>query len=244
VAPAGFADDFTAGYEGALTPEETTSIVERQGRPITNLSEADLDYVVGLYDGEIRYVDAQAGRLLARLEQLTLDRELLVVLTSDHGEEFLDHGSASHGYTLYDEQLRVPLVMRWPGRLPARRIEQQVRSIDVLPTLLELTGIDSGELTLQGESLVPLIMGSDESAPKYAYAEAAHGGDQRAVRSASGYKLIRHASSETTELFNLRSDPGEQRPLEDGVEAAHADLMRALEEWDQHNTALAHTLEP
>ena len=242
--PAGFADDFTAGYEGALTPGDTASIVERQGRPITNLSEADLDYVVGLYDGEIRYVDAQLGRLLTRLDQLTLERDLLLVLTSDHGEEFLDHGSASHGYTLYDEQLRVPLVMRWPGRLPARRIAQQVRSIDVLPTLVELTGIDSGELALQGESLVALIEGNGESAPKYAYAEAAHGGDQRAVRAASGYKLIQHTSSKATQLFNLRSDPGEQRPLEAGVEATHADLTRALEEWQQRNTALAHTLEP
>jgi arylsulfatase A-like enzyme len=242
--PPGYADDFTASYEGALTPEEVPAIVESRGQAITNLPEADLEYIVGLYDGEIRYVDTQVGRLLARLDELALSRELLVVLTSDHGEELLEHGSSSHGYTLYDEQLLVPLVMHWPGRLPVRRVEPQVRSIDVLPTILDLSGIDAGELPLQGSSLVSLIGGDSEGAPQYAYAEAVQRGGLSAVRSASGHKLILDEARGTTQLFDLRSDPAERRAVEEGAEETLEELAREFQDWKQRNTALADTLQP
>ena len=74
-----------------------------------------------LYDGEVTEVDRQLGRVLAALAARGLSQNTLVVCVSDHGEEFWDHGGVEHGHTLYDELLRVVLVMRWPGHLPAGR---------------------------------------------------------------------------------------------------------------------------
>src|SRR5204863_291338 len=116
--PHPFGAEWTAGYTGALTPARSAVVVEREGRAPTALRPADVAYLEGLYDGELAYADRSLGELLDRFRSTRLERPLLVVITADHGEEFLDHGSTSHGYTLYDEQIHVPLVIVFPARLP------------------------------------------------------------------------------------------------------------------------------
>ena len=109
------------------------------------------------YDGSIRGMDVEIGRLFEQLRRLGLDERTLVVLTSDHGTELLDHGRFFHGHTLYGELTNVPLIMRWPGRLPAARvIEDLVQGIDIMPTMLELSGI-APPAGLQGQSLRPFL---------------------------------------------------------------------------------------
>jgi arylsulfatase A-like enzyme len=129
----------------------------RTGR--SPLRPGELDYLVGRYDAEILQADDALGRLVDRLASLGFDeRNTVIVITADHGEEFADHGGMLHGHTCYDELVRVPLVLRGRGIPPGRRIAAQVRSIDVTATLLDLAGVvpDGG---IDGRSLRPMLDG-------------------------------------------------------------------------------------
>ncbi len=242
--PSPHGEAYIKGYGGDLTPEKTTAIVEQQGKPITGLSKEDLRYIVGLYDGEIHYADDQVGRLIDKLDAMALDRDLLIVFTADHGEEFLDHGSASHGYTLYDEMIHVPLILRWKGKLARREVSEQAELIDVVPTLLDLIGVEhagagGSGLAFQGESLRPLLEGAREARGHIAFAEASYTGDQRAVRTPEGQKLIHDAASNETEAFDLTTDPREQKDLWKESWQAYQPLSERLARWKETNTKLA-----
>ncbi len=127
----------------------------RQGRLLT---AAERPLAVEMYDSGIAYTDAQLSRLFERLDALGLSRRTLVVLTSDHGESLGERDLVGHSH-LYDTDLRVPLVIALPGCANAgRRVASQVRSIDLVPTLLELLGLPSAE-GLDGVSLAPLLAG-------------------------------------------------------------------------------------
>src|SRR5690606_19702043 len=102
----------------------------------------DLAFLKSQYDGEIRFTDEHLGRIVARLEQMGVLDDTIVVVTSDHGEEFFEHGMKGHAKTLYDEVLRVPLVVRYPRRIGfGQRIAEQVRLMDVPATILGLAGV-------------------------------------------------------------------------------------------------------
>jgi len=179
------------------------------------LDRDDLDQLIALYDAEIRYLDSQLGILLTALEEQGLLDESLIVFLSDHGEEFLDHGSALHGYTLYEEQLRIPLMIRHP-ELPARRISRLSRQVDVLPTVLDLLGIPIPEV-VQGASLAGAMRGEetlDDEVERPVFAEAS----LRAVKTVAldsyargDWKLIdTRVPALRRQLFNLREDPRER----------------------------------
>jgi len=109
-----------------------------------------------LYDGLIRLVDTEIGRLFERLKELGLDEKTLVIFMSDHGEEHFDHGKIIHR-GVYSEVTHVPLIIRWPGAVPeGAEVYETVRTIDVMPTLLELCGLPVPEAA-QGQSLLPLF---------------------------------------------------------------------------------------
>ena len=119
--------------------------------------EAFLSYRKAWYDGSIRGMDAEIGRLIARLEELGLADSVVVAVGGDHGEEFLEHGSSWHGQSVYGELTQVPLILWAPGRVPAgRQVGDTVRTIDLMPTLLELSGLPVPD-SLQGQSLLPLL---------------------------------------------------------------------------------------
>ena len=115
--------------------------------------ERELDW----YDGSIRAMDAELGLVFEKLEELGLSERTVVAFISDHGEEFLDHGMHFNGNNLYGESTNVPLVLWGPGRVPSgKTIAETVQSIDLAPTLIELSGLEVPE-TMQGQSLVPLL---------------------------------------------------------------------------------------
>jgi arylsulfatase A-like enzyme len=116
-----------------------------------------------LYDGEVAYTDGQVGRLFDGLEDLGLAGDTLQVLTSDHGEEFWDHGGFEHGHTLFSELTHIPLIVRLDGRLTPGRVSAGVGHVDVAPTLCELTDIAAPE-QFTGHSLVPLARSAAGSA--------------------------------------------------------------------------------
>jgi arylsulfatase A-like enzyme len=158
----------------------------------------------------------QLGRLLDGLDALGLAQDTLVVLTADHGEEFLDHGGFEHGHTLYQELLRVPLFVRLPGVVaPGSVVQEPVGLVDVAPTLCELAGL-SPPRSFGGRSLVPLLRG-EPLAPR---AHLAHGnfwGDPLTSWTSGDLKLIltpaRGEDPERVELYDLARDPGERRDL-------------------------------
>ena len=151
---------FERAKEFIVSPERIKS-----RRPLVKELEKagiDPDYFISLYkdwyDGSIRGMDTEIGRILERLEELGLDEKTLVIFISDHGEEFLDHGGMSHATTVYSEQTHVPLIVRWPGVVPeGAEVFETVRTIDLMPTILELCHLPVPE-GVQGQSLVPLLI--------------------------------------------------------------------------------------
>ena len=132
-----------AEYEGRFE-KYCGSLVEIAYNARTlELDEEALRQIERLYDAEVVELDAQVGHLLAELKRLGLEESTLVVLLSDHGEEMNEHGLLGHGESLFDEVLRVPLMFRLPGVVPAgKRVTPRVGLIDVGPTIAELAGID------------------------------------------------------------------------------------------------------
>jgi len=175
------------------------------------------------YAGEVAYVDSQVRRLLEYLKWRGLEERTLVVLTSDHGESLGEHGEKTHGFFVYDATLRVPLVVRLPGRLPAgRRVEEAATLADVLPSILDLLGLPpnprSHGVALFGASRAKgeraLWAQSDYPQRHYGFARL------RSVRLGS-FKLI---DAPRPELFDLAQDPGETRNLAQGAGARVREL--------------------
>ena len=195
------------------------------GEPKPDWDAADRRRAVDLYDGEIRFADRLTGRILDVLDELGLDDRTIVVVTSDHGEEFFEHGKMGHGYTLYDEVLLVPFLVRFPnGRRPGV-VTQPVRTMDLFPTLLDAVGhpIPGG---LDGVSLMPLVRG--EPAPKTDVALSEYpcfATDTRlqSLRTAQEKLLFSPATKRET-LYDLAADPREQTD----VAAAHPERVALL----------------
>jgi arylsulfatase A-like enzyme len=163
-----------------------------------------------LYDGEIAFTDLHLGRLLDRLDELGMRDSTLVIVTSDHGEEFGDHGGIGHRSTLYREVQRIPLVIRAPGVEPGRR-EEVVSLVDVSPTVLELLGGAALE-PVAGRSLAPLLRG-DALGVRPVLGEL--GGNQLWSRSiiTGRWKLLIDYKKKLQQLFDLSNDSAERRDL-------------------------------
>jgi arylsulfatase A-like enzyme len=180
-------------------------------------TELDRQHLLNLYDAEIAFVDEQIGRVVEKLKQKGLWENTLVLVTSDHGESFGEHERYYHGLNLYDEVLRVPLIIKPPRSLQAGRLTAApVRNVDIVPTILHLCGaaIPDG---LDGNSLHPFLRG--ENGPGFpAYSEIYY--QERGFREhflmafrTSEHKLIYDMLAETAQLYDLEADPGERHNL-------------------------------
>jgi len=218
-----------------------------------NISEDELRLLREGYDTAVRYVDHEVGRLLAWLKAEDRWESTLIVLLSDHGEEFWEHGGTGHGFTLYEEQLHVPLLVKAPleaGLGPPGRVAEPVGLIDVMPTILDLVGTEVPP-DLEGRSLRPLIQG--EGLPSRAlFAEAAYlfnrcaviEGDRKYIanrvpprRPFEPWLLLANLRSiyvsGADELFRLDEDPGETANLLEwgpGAAAMREALVQHLRE--------------
>ncbi len=155
-----FGDDKRIGDGNRVGPELLPNREELEASGIDPDVHAahELDW----YDGSIRGMDAEIARLMEGLEERGVAGDTLLAFISDHGEEFLEHGWHWHGNTVYGEILNVPLMLRWEGVLPAGIVvDETVESIDLMPTLLELSGIAAPE-EAQGRSLLPLVVNADD----------------------------------------------------------------------------------
>jgi arylsulfatase A-like enzyme len=227
----------------AGVPIEDARVVDALGPedaalPISALSEA--------YDGEIRFVDHYVGRVLDLLRERGILDETVVVLTADHGEEFEDHFAEhrsaavtmrgrAHGHSFYSELLHVPLMIRYPPKVaPDTRIASLARHVDLLPTVLDLAGVDAGPSgdRFEGRSLLPLIThGTETEGPRLAYSERNLFGPQRRSIQDDRYKLILEIDSGRIELYDLAADPGERRNLAAERKQEADRLLGLLEQW-------------
>lgn len=168
--------------------------------PVDRRDPADVRQLVDLYDAGIRRIDDQLERFLDSMRSVGLDRSAILIVTSDHGEEFMEHGGLQHGTRLYEEALHVPLVVRLPGGASPQRRGEVVRLLDVAPTLLRWLGLPVPE-HMQGEVLLRDRAGA--SRPVYAE-EIAAGLQSLRI---GDHKYIRHGEHEA--LYDLAQDPGE-----------------------------------
>jgi arylsulfatase A-like enzyme len=172
----------------------------------------DRERMIGQYDGDIAFGDREFGRFLRELKAAGLYEDALLVFLADHGEEFLDHGRWLHGRSLFDELIRVPLVVKFPGNRGAgTRVAGQVQGLDVAPTVLEAVGLPL-PADLGGQPLQRMLAGG--ATPRPALAEISHRGFVAHGVRTDGDKYICRFSPEDDELyFDLAGDPGEKTSL-------------------------------
>lgn len=173
--PAGHHRAFDPDYDGSFDGSIGPLFDAMARRQPWSLDDRELQNMIARYDGEIRYVDERVHEIFETLDRLGIADDTVVVVTSDHGEQFFEHGSLKHGTTIYDEEVRVPLIVRAPGiAREGLRITNPVALVDIYPTLVEL--LDAGEppAGIDGRSLVPLLRG-DTLERGDVFTETAHG---------------------------------------------------------------------
>jgi arylsulfatase A-like enzyme len=206
------------------------------------------EHLARLYAGEVSYMDHHVGRLLEELKRRGLYEDALIIITSDHGETFWEHGDVwNHGLAVYETTVRVPLIVRFPDATHAgTRIDALVSNVDVVPTILDYLGIEA-PAAIDGRSLLPLLAGrglegrvtfSEGSrvagAPEWAARRWLNERKPHSIRSGR-WKYVLTPYLGVEELYDLESDPGEQNdllrePSEEARRRARA-LRSELERW-------------
>jgi len=207
---------FDPDYDGTLTGFNFTTNQAINA----DMDPRDLEHLLALYDGEIRFTDRHVGRLVDAVERLGLLDETLILVTSDHGDEFFEHGRKAHTKTLYEEVLHVPLLAYGGGVARNVRHPDVVRHIDMMPTILEAVGLPVPQNVL-GESVAPLVWSSRNNGgeavdgERLATSRLTKYQDLASVRSRT-WKVICDLRDQSVagHLFDLVEDPFEQSPVE------------------------------
>jgi arylsulfatase A-like enzyme len=223
-----------------------------------------IEHASNLYDADVLANDDQVKALWDRLQEEGWGEDMILVLASDHGDEFFEHGGTSHGYSLYDEMVRVPLLIYAPGLLPGgARVTTPVRNLDIYPTLCELLGLEV-PAGLVGESLVPLVTGSGAGGERPVFSEHREDPVLRRMGQGSGemvglragrWKLILNRTlpqlteRPPVELYDLDADPAEASNVAD----RHPEVVERLRgevegfmarQWDGGHRAASAEMDP
>jgi len=219
------------------------------------MPQSDRDYIVDLYDDSIKYFDIHFGRILDALKANQLLDNTIIVLLSDHGEEFWKHGSFGHGHTLYNELLHVPLMIRYPAILPVKKVTFPVSLIDLYPTILSLARIDFDH-EIRGDNLLPTVL-NDRKPKRAIYFEGLlRGGEKRGVCK-DEWKLIQNTSEKYNrtffeplgkltgfkypelkreyELYNIQSDFNEMQDLFNSRTDIFKETKRLIQKFKRDN---------
>ncbi len=178
-------------------------------------SQEEKDKITAAYDANLAFVDEQFGRIVQYLRITGLLEKTVLIILSDHGEAFWEHGIQGHNNTVYEEVARVPFVIRFPNepRLRDRRREI-VQTMSIFPTLLNLLGLSRKGLHLSEESLLPFLWNQEPSRERIAYSQTA-GRDSLAIRSSNFRFIERTKSRDPDELYQDSSDPQEKNNMID-----------------------------
>ena len=232
-----FEIDAEAAYRTPITDIPEMSELRRR---VLELGAAEVAELERRYDADIASTDHHVGRFLKHLRVLDLFDSIMIILVSDHGEEFMDHGFVSHGHSVYGELVNVPLIVHYPGTPPAV-VDDLVALVDVYPTVLELLEIE------RSEALVGSVLPRSPGGPagRVVFTGAVGGaryeiGEEDGVRKvfanqraaiSGDWKLIRDLQTDRRLLFDLAVDPGEQNDLYPERGAEHAELEARLDAW-------------
>jgi arylsulfatase A-like enzyme len=176
-------------------------------------SAAERDWIEQLYLAEVQYLDENVGRLVSELKRLGLYDDALIVFTSDHGEEFWEHGAHGHGHSQFNELLAVPLIVKTPGSSARGTVHARVSSESLHATILDLLSIEFDVAQFSSGSLAARLLGepaAEPAAPVVATAQVLF--DDREAVLFDRYKYSRSRIDGSDALFDLEADPGELRP--------------------------------
>ena len=219
----------------------------RRNVGIATFSRAERPAILALYDGMVKMLDEEIGQYMDLLKELGLLEDTMVVITSDHGEQLLERGAVGHCScslegNLYDENIRIPLILYCPALLPKGTvIDCQVSQVDVMPTIFEVLGLQMPQPT-DGRSLLSLILGHEGKLEEETYAETSPCGwqaldeDERMIWCIRRppWKLVKcfdPQKGDAYELFDLDADPGENHNLFADQREVAAMLQRKLQAW-------------
>lgn len=221
-------------------PAPLVSLILRGKKPPYDMDRDQLEWIYRSYYGAISHIDREVGLILDTLRETGQADNTIVVFTSDHGDQLLEHGLLGKN-VFFEASIRVPLVIAWPGRIRPGRHDELVESVDVLPTLMELADLDE-PYSCQGQSLAPLVADGFEKRP-YEARDAVfcenvipevitHGSLDFHFEKEKGVKGIRHPDAKMVrtrkwkynyypegfaELYDLENDPNEDHNLADDV---------------------------
>ena len=198
-----------------------------RGSEADTLTPREIAKLKDYYDGSIRYADDEIGRLVAAAGRASGKRDLVVVVTSDHGDEFFEHGSFHHENLLIEELIRVPLVF-WStsGFARGTEVASLARHVDLLPTLSELIGAETPR-EAAGRSLVPMLRGEKDTVTTESYAE----GDYCASLNRGDWKMVMVDSTGSFHLYNLAVDPGEKEDFALKAPDVYLEMKARLSEF-------------
>jgi len=208
-------------YKGPYTgtPAEEAKLREAVLTPQgVHLTAQDAAFWAGLYDSKLRAADTKLSTFLDQLKGRGLLDKTIIVVVSDHGEEFYEHGAIDHGQSLYDELIHVPLIIDLPSASTSSTIVGQVSTMDIGPSLLAMVGIQGSSQYQSQVAGRPNLLAylASSTTPGYDvfdetdYRDYIH---ERSVRTAGGWKYILNLVSGKEELYNLVTDPGEKTNL-------------------------------
>lgn len=238
VPPPPYDKQFDPDYTGKITGEGFFF------NPAINaqMDKRDLDHILALYDGEIAWTDSFVGKIRDELSKAGLLENTVIAITSDHGTEFFEHGDKGHRKTLFDEVIRIPLVLRYPAKLPRQmRVEEQSRMIDLGPTLLALAGAQP-PTDMMGESLRDYVEKKPDVRHRRAVSELQSvGRNMRAVRTLP-WKFIDDIGRDTFYYYDLKTDAGEQKRLHEPeseqckkLQNGYLEEAKAMEDFIAHH---------
>jgi arylsulfatase A-like enzyme len=235
---------FVNPYKGNASG--TTSQLIRFCLGKVKFDQAGISHLIDLYDASVRQMDDVIGDLLQCLKTTQLLEKSLVIITSDHGEEFMEHGGVLHSQTQYQEMLKVPLIICGPDIPKARRIKTVVSLVDIMPTILSYAGIKTSD-SVDGLDVNCLLQtGSSRLPSRYVFSEANKptGSDQRkelidnrrAVRHPR-YKLHYDKLTKNTQLYDLQNDPMEKANVLSGHKQLASSMFEQLKVFMQVDAA-------
>lgn len=217
--PDSYADEYAARLPPALKPSKKTyDAIKERYRKNGTVTDEERRYLIHMYDGGIKASDDMMRDLLLQLDRLGIEDETVIIVLSDHGEEFMDHGALNHNRTLYEELIRIPLIIYKPGMSSGRVIERPASLVDVMPTVLDLLGLEKEEGLHDGRSLVADLKGASTDGDLIFAEVDMPRFSKRSCVIESGWKYIegstdetmKHPAPEKVQLFHLLEDPREQ----------------------------------
>ena len=228
-------DSLFKGYSRRMTYERYLQTARRVVKQEGQISSQEKNHFVSQYDGAITYLDFHLQRLVQRLRELRLYDNTLIIITSDHGEAFGEHDLVGHDFSLYQHQLYVPLIIKYPGQRKGRKVDALVSHVDLMPTVLDAAGVEvPGDL--HGASLLELKANGSRGifAEEYTPAESLRlrRDYPRATWAifSKNLKLI-YSTAGQYELFNLSLDPEEVHNLYSADKHQSRQLAARLHQW-------------